>query len=1180
MDKGEKKSELSAVAKREEELLAFWRAKGIFEKTLEKNAGNKHFVFYDGPPFATGLPHYGHLLAGMIKDAIPRYRTMKGDHVRRVWGWDCHGLPIETMIEKELGLEHKKDIEEFGIGKFNAAAKESVFRYDRAWKEVIPRMGRWIDMESSYSTMDPKYTESVWWAFSELYKKDLLYKGHKVMHICPRCETTLANSEATSEYKDVTDISLTAKFELVDEPRTFLLAWTTTPWTLPGNVALAVGEDIEYVKVKLIPPPEQDSKDYKKWDGKKESYILSKEILYSRKPISPKATDMYLLDGYLVKVVAEMKGSDLVGKEYKKLFAYERSGTDAEQEKNGWKVYAADFVTTESGTGIVHIAPAFGEDDNKLSKEYNLPVVHHIGMDGVMKDWVADFKGLAVKTKDDNQSTDIAIIKHLAHAGLLFSKLKIVHSYPHCWRCDTPLLNYATSSWFIKVTALKEKLLSANSDITWIPESIKDGRFGKWLEGARDWAVSRTRFWGAPLPIWECDSCEERIVLGSIAEVKEHTHKNNFFLMRHGEADNNTRGISSSLPDNPDHITEKGKKQTLASAEELKKEGIDIIVTSPFIRTVETAEIVADTLGISRDDIVTDVRLAEVNVGEFNGKPHDEYHTFFDSYEEYFAKTPPGGENLMDLKRRVLDLLQELQEKYEGKNILLVSHEYTSWMLASVSDGLSVADTIAIKEAAGDDFIKNAEVQILPYAPIPLNADLELDFHRPYIDEITFPCSCGGSMVRIPDVSDCWFESGSMPFAQFHYPFENKEAFANNFPADFIAEGVDQTRGWFYNMLVLAIALFDETAFKNVIVNGTILTEDGQKMSKRLKNYPDPTEVVNKYGADALRYYFLSSPAVHGEDLRFSERGVDEAQKKVIARLGNVVSFYELYKSDEKKIKESDNVLDLWIFARLHELTAEVESAMNRFELDRATRPIGLFVDDLSTWYVRRSRDRMKAGAGAEEARATLRTVLVELSKVLAPFLPFTAEDIYGRVGGEKESVHLEDWPEVVSPDETILSSMEKVRASVSLALEERASSGMKVRQPLASATFKDSTLAKSMELLDIIKDEINVKDILFDEGISNEVALDINLTPELKKEGELRELIRFVQSLRKKEKLSPSDTPILHITTDTVGEEFVKSVEVELKEVTLVRSVVFDDAGVTENVTVGEISFGLSVEL
>jgi isoleucyl-tRNA synthetase len=880
--------------KLEEEILKFWEENKIFEKSLENRKDAPIYSFYDGPPFATGSPHYGHLVGSIMKDAVPRFWTMKGFNVPRKWGWDCHGLPIENIAEKELGIKHKTEIEKMGVEKFNEFCRSKVLEYVDEWKVVINRLGRWVDMKNSYKTMDLPFMESVWWVFKELWDKGLIYEGYRSMHICTRCETTLSQSEVAEGYKDIKDLSAIVKFELVDEPGTFILAWTTTPWTLIGNVALAVGENVNYVKVKT------DS----------ELLILAKERIAE------------ILKEKEFKIISEFKGKDLIGKKYKPLFNYYQ-GKGLDNEENGWKIYAGDFVTTEEGTGVVHIAPAFGEDDLQMGIKYKLPFVQHVGMDGIIRPEAVDFAGMSVKPEKDHQSTDVEVIKYLEKNNLLFAKEKYEHSYPHCWRCETPLINYATSSWFVNILKIKEEMLNLAKDIKWVPEHIKEGRFGNWLEGARDWSISRQRFWASAIPIWKC-GCGEMRVFGSVKELEE-----------------------------------------------------------------------------------------------------------------------ASGEKITDI-------------------------------------------------------------------------------HKHIVDKIIFKCKkCAGTMKRIPDVLDTWFDSGSMPYAQAHYPFENKENFEKTFPAEFIAEGVDQTRCWFYYLHVIATAIKKSNAFKNVIANGIVLAEDGKKMSKRLNNYPDPAEIFNKYGADALRFYLLSSPVMSAETINFKESEVAELVRGMFRMLWNSYSFFVLYANIDKfkpidKI-ETNNLLDKWIISELNILIKEVNENMEKYELSKTVRLFPKFIDNLSNWYIRRSRKRFwKSENDTEknEAYQTLYYVLVELSKLMASFTPFIAEEIYKNLTG-KESVHLAEFPKADKKliDEELNEEMVGIRNIISEGLQIRAREKIKVRQPLGSIKVKNKVRA---ELLPIIMEELNVKNIFVDEGLLKEVIIDTNITKELKLEGQAREIIRHIQEMRK----------------------------------------------------------------
>lgn len=1094
-------AEKSERSQKEERILQFWQEKNIFQKSLAKEAPQGEFVFYDGPPFATGLPHYGHILPGTVKDVIPRYKTMRGFRVPRRWGWDCHGLPIENLVEKQLGLETKKDIEKFGIGNFNKMARNSVLTFEKDWKQIIPRTGRWIDMDSPYKTMDTAYMESVWWSFKTLYDKGLVYQGFKVMQLCPHCETTLSNFEVSQGYKDITDLTVTAKFELLEEPGTYFLAWTTTPWTLPGNVALAVNPNLAYSKVRIG----------------EEQFILAKERLS-------------VLKDQLFTEVTAVSGAELVGKRYKTLFDYYlREG----------QVYGADFVTSEEGTGIVHIAPAFGEDDYNLGQREQLPFVQHVGTDGRFKDEVKDFAGMKVKTKEDNQSADVEIIKYLAGKKLLFAKEKVVHSYPHCWRCDTPLINYATSSWFVSVTAVKDKLLKNNAGVKWVPSDIGTGRFGKWLEGARDWAVSRSRFWGTPVPVWQNKDRTKTFVADSMLSVINYlpSNGNKFILVRHGEAESNVESICNSDPYKLYHLTGVGREQAEKAGEKIKS--ADAIYASPFMRSKETAEVIARKLGIPLSHIQADKRLGEFNFGEFEGKPFQEFLSYRDTHMLAYDTPTPGGESYQDAKNRFGQFLQDIDKRYHGKTIVIVTHGVGLEAITAVVEGADAERSLQIVRTLNPT---KGSVLTYEYKAMPTNDNFELDLHRPYVDDLVLKIE-GEEYHRVPEVFDTWYDSGSVPFAS--------RGARDMVSADFIAEGLDQTRGWFYTLAVLSAALFGETPYKQVVVNGLILAEDGKKMSKKLKNYPELDLLLDKYGADALRYYLVSSQAVHADDLAFSEKGLDEVVKKLINRLDNVVSFYELYAKEGNNNSTSEHVLDRWIDIRLGDLVDEVTKYLESYELDRASRPIADFVDDLSTWYLRRSRTR-------PESLPKLREVLLTLSRVLAPFMPFMAEDIYLRLKGAKESVHLEEWPEVKhsmfdflkkNKKEQILEDMVEVRRIITLALEARAAANIKVRQPLALLSINADL---PLEYLEIIKDEINVKLVAVDTKQESEVMLDTQLSESLLEEGKVRDVIRTVQEWRKEQNLKPGEKATYSVP-EAEKEFFLKHAE-EIKGATSIE--------------------------
>ncbi|MBX4181596.1 class I tRNA ligase family protein [Candidatus Parcubacteria bacterium] len=1091
-------AEKSERVEREEEVLRFWQDNKIFEKSLEKKAPKGEFVFYDGPPFATGLPHAGSLLSSVIKDVIPRYKTMQGFHVRRRWGWDCHGLPIENMIEKELSIKDKTEIEgKIGIEAFNEACRSSVLRYAGEWKQYVDRVGRWVDYDNAYKTMDNTFIESVWHALKNINEKGLLYEGRKVLLYCPHCQTPIAKAEIAMDnsYKDVTEESVFIKFKIKGTDKSYFLAWTTTPWTLPGNVALAVGKDIDYVEVEL--------------GG--ENLFLAK----ARLEILP--------EGY--KVIRELKGGDLVDMEYEPLFdisAVRKTG------KKAFYVAPADFVTTEEGTGIVHTAVIYGEDDYNLGLKLNLPMVPLLDAAGHFNSEAPELvRGQYFK------KAERMIKEDLEQRSLMFKRMNHTHSYPHCHRCGTALLYNAISSWFINIEKVKSRMIELNEKVNWVPEHLKHGRFLNIVENAPDWTISRNRYWASPLPIWK-DQSGKVYVLGSLDELKKYTKKsgNKYFVMRHGRAQNNELNVASGKVDNPHHLTEDGKLGVTKSAQEFK-EKIDLIFVSPFIRTKETAEIVRENLGLSHESVIEDDRLVEINFGECEGKSIENYQKAYPNTPALFNERPQGGENEQDVKKRVGEFLYEIENKYKGKNILIVSHGDAVWMAQSIAEGADIPRMLQILE---ERYPKYAEINKLDFVPIPHNNNFELDLHRPYIDEVELVAEDGLPMKRIPEVIDGWVESGAMPFAEYHYPFENKNEFEKRFPGDFVAEYIAQTRTWFYYMHALGTILLDKQTFNNVISTGNILAADGSKMSKSKGNYTDPLILLNTIGADAFRYYLMSSVVMQAEDMLFKDEEIKDVNSRLINILANSFKLYELYADDTEGSDKSEHVLDRWILARFNELVEEVTEAMDNFDTVKATRPVKDFVTDLSTWYIRRSRDRFKSEDVEEKKHvlATSRFIFTELSKLIAPVMPFIAEEIYQKVRGEGEpmSVHLADWPEakksglfgIFGGDKSkeLLMKMTETRRLVSLALEARNKANIKVRQPLSKLEVKTDAL--SPEYLEIIKDELNVKEVVVNNSLSSEIDLETELSEELIEEGKVRDAIRAIQEWRKEQGLKPGE--------------------------------------------------------
>ena len=1012
----------------EHEVTEVWKEKDIINKNLAMNEGKRYFTFYDGPPTANGMPHAGHIITRVMKDIIPRYKVMKGYRVIRKAGWDTHGLPVELEIEKKLGISGKEQIEEYGVEKFVKECKESVFKYVNIWEEMTNKVGFWVDMDNPYITYKNEYIESVWWALKELWKKGLLYEGHKVMPYCPRCGTALSSHEVAQGYKDVNDLTCIAKFKVVGEDKYFL-AWTTTPWTLPSNLALCVNKSYDYCDVKVNVGTEEEPK--------YEVYILAKDLVPT------------VLKDKEYKILKEYKGTELLGAKYEQLMPF------AKVEGKAFEVIHGDYVTLTDGTGIVHIAPAYGEDDSLVAKKNGITFVNLVDKSGKFVAEVEPWAGKNVR--DCNEE----ICKWLKEENKLFSKERHMHSYPHCWRCDTPLLYYPKESWFVAMSKLRNELVANNNKVNWYPETIKTGRFGKFLENVIDWGISRDRYWGTPLPIWTCE-------------------------------DENC-----------------GHQECIGSIEELRQKGIDV--------------------------------------------PED------------------------------------------------------------------------------------------------------IELHKPYIDDVYLKCpKCGKKMKRAKEVIDCWFDSGSMPFAQWHYPFENQEMFKNNFPAQFISEAIDQTRGWFYTLTALGTALFNRTPFENCIVLGHVLDGNGQKMSKSKKNGVDPLYLLDTVGADATRWYFYTGSAPWISS-RLSLENVKKSQRGFLSTLWNVYSFYVLYAEiDQFNPLEyadfkSDNIMDKWIISKLNTLVKTVDEKLAAYDITGAGHVIESFTDELSNWYVRRNRERFWSTELNDEkigAYTTLYRVLTTMSKVVAPFVPFIADEIYQNlvVGLDKnapESVHLCYWPEYNKEEvyTKLENEMDLAYKIVELGRSARNNANIKNRQPLSKMLISVKTLPEYYG--NIIKEELNVKEvelgaemsefvnfdikpnlpvlgkeygryipkikeeiakcnpldlantvksgkgyvIMLDEDTELElnsdnllvmmqgkdgysfagegeigVMLDTTITKELKEEGYLREVLSKVQNMRKESGFEVMDNIYLYVSGSKEVMDVVKANEQEIKKDTLALSIKYDE--------------------
>lgn len=865
---------------REKETLKFWKDNQIFEKSVQLRKGAPAYTFFDGPPTANGKPHIGHVLTRAMKDIIPRYKTMRGYDVLRKAGWDTHGLPVELEVEKELGLDGKEQIEQYGVIPFIQKCKESVWKYKGEWEVMSDRMGFWADMDNPYITYDNDYIESEWWALKAIYEKGLLYKGHKIVPYCPRCGTALSSHEVAQGYKEVKETSATVRFRVPDEENTYFLAWTTTPWTLPSNVSLCVNPDVTYAYVKV--------------DGK-ETLIMAKDLIGT------------VLEGHDTEIVKEVLGKELEYKHYEPLFECTRKAAGG---KDAFYVMVDDYVTTTDGTGIVHNAPAFGEDDYRVCKKYDLPFVQMVDSKGEMCGGTP-WDGVFVKKADP------MVLKDLDERGLLFAAPRFEHSYPFCWRCDTPLIYYARSSWFIAMTKVKDRLIDYNRRINWIPETIKEGRMGNFLENVIDWGISRERYWGTPLPVWVCDKCGKIHVVGSRKELSELT-----------------------------------------------------------------------------------------------------------------------------------------------------------------------------------------------------GCDENVELHKPYVDPLTWQCECGGTMRREPVVIDCWFDSGSMPFAQWHYPFENKDKFERRYPANFISEAIDQTRGWFYTLSAIAACLFDSPAFLNCIVLGHVQDKEGRKMSKHIGNVVDPWVLLDNQGADAVRWYFYTS-SMPWLPNRFSAEAVSESQRKYMGTFWNTYAFYILYAdidnfdpTQHKLVRENLTPMDRWILSRLNTLMGRVEAYLDDLKMTEAGREMQDFMDDLSNWYVRRCRERYwgkDMTPDKEAAYMTLYTVLKTMALISAPFTPFMSETMYQNMvrtvdKSAPESIHLCDWPKKDESfiDPELEANMAAVLDIVVLGRSARNAANIKNRQPVASMYVQGKALPDMY--VSIIADELNVKEVRFVDDASSFISYRVK--PQLKTLG------------------------------------------------------------------------------
>ncbi|MBI1957101.1 MAG: class I tRNA ligase family protein [Candidatus Niyogibacteria bacterium] len=1142
-----------SFAQIEEATLAYWEKNKIFEKTLKRTAKRPRFVFYEGPPYANGKPGIHHVEARAFKDILLRYKTMRGFFVARRAGWDTHGLPTEMEVEKKLGVRSKREIEEkVGIEKFVSEAKKSVWLYKNEWERMTKRMGYWLDLERPYITMSNEYIEGLWWVFSQIAQNGYLYRDYKVLPWCPRCGTPLSSHELAQGYKTVKDESVYVKFAVAKPTKesaaanasgafradAYFLVWTTTPWTLPGNVALAVDPKAHYVIV----------------EKSGEFLILAKDRLA-------------VLEGDYT-IVKEETGDQLLGMTYEPLY----KSPSLKVQISSYKVIKGDFVTTNDGTGIVHIAPAFGTDDQHAGRAAGLPTLQTTDESGKMKT-----KGYAW----DNtyfKDADPMIVEDLERRKLLYKTETIEHEYPFCWRCRSALMYFARDSWFLKTTAVKKRMVDENAKIHWQPPFLKTGRFGEWLAENVDWAISRERYWGMPLPVWQCKRCKHETTVGTLEELDRRAlpAATKIWLLRHGEAKHNAKklvGPWSPAADAKDELTPKGKKQAEKAALRLAA-GVDVIVSSPQKRAKQTVEIVLEAQGAA---IPVEFRdgLREYSIGDLEGVKESKIEKLY-STKRKLEESFPNGESLRDVRARMMRELKAIAKEHEGKRVLVVSHGDPLWVMAAAVAGMG--------EEKYDSawYPKTGEVKELALHNWPYNKDGELDLHRPYIDKIALRCEeCEGEMQRIREVADVWFDSGAMPFAQNAGSLKQLPAGKVSvemlekvipYPADYIAEGIDQTRGWFYTLLAVSALLELPAPYKNVLTLGLLLDAKGEKMSKSRGNIVEPALLLDRHGADAVRWYFYTVNQPWDEKM-FRESDVGDAVKRFLNILWNSFLYWKTYAirpkfKTVKPVLHPKMVVNQWLVARLSAAEQEMTQALDAYDVTRAARALEQFVtEDVSHWYIRRIRDPLRLGALQERAEisAVFGRTLLDIVRLAAPFVPFLGERMYREGGGKEASAHLESWPkarELREEEKKLLEAMDEARRIVSLALEARAKAGIKIRQPLAElkVKFKSEKIKNIEELAELITGEVNVKRIIFDANLKIDVELDTKITPELKEEGELRDTIRRIQEERKRANFRHNDKIILVVRADADGKAFFDRHADTLKREANLAEIVFDE--------------------